>query len=129
MHHKPNSVPCGSDHLSGTHVTMSLERHSHNNKAMSTALHRGKDFAVAPHMSPYRLIFLRRYPLISLRASLFAPLGLPRRALPATLLHAFTCLSSDFPRFYTMYISAIAQCTYILYHITYSKKSRLKNLV
>jgi len=47
--YKPNSVPCLAtcdSHLSGIIVTDDLERHFH--LSMDTALHTGKDFAVAP---------------------------------------------------------------------------------
>lgn len=70
-------------HLSGTDVAICLERHSH--LAMSTALHIGKDFAVAPSC------LHEDYPegyLPSFVGSRFCShlSGFPGRALPATVL-------------------------------------------
>lgn len=65
-----------------------------------TALHPGKNFAVAPpdHSGDSPVMCITGSLAFRRRAFLFASLGLPWRALPATLLRGLaTCECSDFP--------------------------------
>jgi hypothetical protein len=85
----------GDDHLSGSALTRTLERHS--TLARGTALHSGKDLAVSPSA------LLRRFthmgcPSLSIGASLLAPLKLLSTGVtryPSALINQSEC--SDFP--------------------------------
>ena len=89
------SYPTGDDHLSGSAITRTLERHPA--LARSTALHSGKDLAVSPRMLPCRLTHMGCF-FLSSEASLLAPLKLLSTGVtryPAAQLSLGEC--SDFP--------------------------------
>ncbi len=65
-------------------IAIHLKRHFRI--ATDTALHASKDFAVSL-LSRLRLILIAENPSLSASASLLAPLGLPGRELPATVLN------------------------------------------
>lgn len=50
----------GSSYLSRSHIAEGLKRHS--SIAGDTTLHPDKDFAVSPHMLPYKLFHLATEP-------------------------------------------------------------------
>lgn len=71
---------------------------SNSKKKQDTTLHAGRNFAVALRAFPRKLLLCGAHRLSAL-ASLFASLGLPRRALPATVrrLSCETRACPDFP--------------------------------
>ena len=96
--YKPNSVSCillqVDGHLSGPTITRWLKRRSHNK--VGTALHRGKNFVVAP--SRLRKIIPEGTLAFRHRRHCSHLLDCSRRALPATLLYPQKwTLCSDFP--------------------------------
>ena len=72
---KPNSVPSedGDNHLSGSDITTTLERHFSTVNSRDTALHAGKDLAVS--LLRFHKILPEGSLCFSARASLLAPLA------------------------------------------------------
>lgn len=68
---KPNSVEC--NHLSGSGIATTLERHFSTVNSRDTALHAGKDLAVS--LLRFRKILPEGSLCFSARASLLAPLA------------------------------------------------------